>query len=183
MFSMVAPAYAKRYGVDPRRCATCSRGSPRRTTPTAPATPKAQFRKEMAGREAAGDAAGRRAAVGLRLRRCRRRLGRGDRRAAPRTRTATPTSRCIIKALSFVAGNGGGLERPDLRLHALPRGRRVGRGRLRAGRHHRPAGRAGDGRGARLLHPDRAGADGRPRILRARHGLEGDPGRDVRPRR
>ena len=39
MFSMVAPAYAKRYGVDQDELrARRSPASPRRTTPTAPAT-------------------------------------------------------------------------------------------------------------------------------------------------
>ena len=61
-----------------------------------------------------------------------------------------------VKALSFVAGNGSGLIDPELRLHDLPRGRAPRRGRLRAGRHHRPPRRARHGRGARLLHPDRA---------------------------
>ena len=67
--------------------------------------------------------------------------------------------------------------RPELRLHDLPRGRADGQGRVRAGRHHRPAHRAGDGRGARLLHPDRAGADGGPRLLRsaARRGRRSSP--------
>ena len=32
----------------------------------------------------------------------------------------------FVKALSFVAGNGGGLTDPDVRLHHVPRGRGVG---------------------------------------------------------
>ena len=39
------------------------------------------------------------------------------------------------------------------------------------------------GRGARLLHADRAGAHGGPRLRRAGHGVEGGAGRHVRPRR
>ena len=45
-----------------------------------------------------------------------------------------------VKALSFVAGPAAGPDRPQLRLHELPRGRALGRGRLRAGRHHRTRG-------------------------------------------
>ena len=73
-----------------------------------------------------------------------------------------------VKALSFVAGNGSGLIDPDYDYTTFPEVR-PGRGRrLRAGRHHRPAPRAGHGRGARLLHADRAGADGGPRLRRPR---------------
>ena len=46
-----------------------------------------------------------------------------------------------------------------------------------------PARRARDGRGARLLHADRARPHGGPRLRRARHGLEGSARRHVRPRR
>ncbi len=88
-----------------------------------------------------------------------------------------------VKALSFVAGPGGGADRPRLRLHHLPRGGALGRGRLPAGRDHRPPGVAGHGRGPRLLHPDRARADGGHGLLRAGARMEGRAGRDVRPGR
>src|SRR5438067_1735418 len=80
-------------------------------------------------------------------------------------------------------GVGGGADRSRLRLHDLPGGRRVGRRRLRPGRHQGAPAGAGDGRGARLLHADRAGADGGPRLLQPRHRLEGRAGRHLRPRR
>ncbi len=63
--------------------------------------------------------------------------------------------------------------RSRLRLHHLPRGGGLGRGRVRPGRHQGPARRAGHGRGARLLHSHRAGADGGSRVLPARHRVEG----------
>ena len=89
----------------------------------------------------------------------------------------------FVKALSFVAGNGGGLTDPDVRLHDVPRGRGVRARRVRAGGHHRPARRARARRGARLLHHHRAGAHGGPRVLGARRGVARRDRRRVRPRR
>ena len=89
------------------------------------------------GRAALRDAGGGRRTVGVRLRRRRRRRGRGDRRAGPRTPTATPTSRCSSRRCRSSPAMARGLDGPGLRLHALPRGRRLRRGRLRPGRHHR----------------------------------------------
>ena len=80
-----------------------------------------------------------------------------------RTRYRYTDKPLYIKALSFAAGSGSGPHRPRLRLHALPRVRGGGGRRLRPGGHHRPAPAAGHGRGARLLHPDRARAHGGPR--------------------
>ena len=64
-----------------------------------------------------------------------------------------------------------------VRLHDVPRDRGLCPGCVRAGGHHRSEDRAGHGRGARLLHPDRAGADGGPRLLRsaARPGRRSSP--------
>ena len=70
-----------------------------------------------------------------------------------------------VKALSFVAGNGCGLTDPDYDYTHFPEIAATARGRVRAGRHHRPAQRARDGRGARLLHAHRARAHGGPRVL------------------
>ena len=169
----------RRRGRAAPRCWPASRG---RTTTTAPATPRAQFRKEVsteticasprvAGRlgvfDCAGVADGAAAAIVVRAEDAHR-------------YTDKPI---YIKALSFAAGNGSGLIDPDYDYTSVPRVRRRRPGRLRPGRHHRPAGRAGHGRGPRLLHPDRARPDGGPRLHPAGHGLEGGAGRRLRPRR
>src|SRR2546428_390946 len=70
-----------------------------------------------------------------------------------------------------------------LRLHDLPGSRRLGGRRLRPGRDQGPAPGARDGRGPRLLHSDRARADGRSRLRLARHRVEGSARRHVRSRR
>ena len=114
---------------------------------------------------------------------CQRRLGGGDHRAR-RGRPPVHRPPAVREGAVVHRRAGRRADRPDAtttrRFAEVVRSRR---GRLRAGRHHRPARRAGDGRGARLLHADRAGADGGPRVRRARHGLEGGARRDVRPRR
>src|SRR4029077_3471761 len=79
-------------------------------------------------------------------------------------------------------GAGHRPHRSRLRLHHLPRGSTLRGRRLRPGRHQGPARRAGHGRGARLLHAHRAGADGRPRLRAARHRVEGGAERHLRPR-
>ena len=127
--------------------------------------PRAQFRREMSVEQICSMPAVAGRLCGVRLRRRRRRFGRGHHRAAPRTPTSTPTSRLFIKALSFVAGNGAGLIDPDYDYTTLPESRHGRRGRLRAGRRHRPPRRARHGRGARLLHAHRARPHGGPRLL------------------
>src|ERR1700721_2564175 len=72
---------------------------------------------------------------------------------------------------------------PPVRLHQLPRGRRLRTGGLRTGRPHRPSPRARPRRSTRLLHPDRDRPDGGPRLRRARSRLAGHPGRGLRPGR
>ena len=150
---MVAPGLReevrRRRRRDARTCSPASRG---RTTATARATRGRSSARRCRWRRSAASPHGRRAARRLRLRGRRRRLRRPRSSCAPRTRTSTPTSRCYMKALSFVAGNGSGLDRPDYDYTTFPEVVALGRGRLRAGRHHRPARRARDGRGARLLH-------------------------------
>ena len=69
-----------------------------------------------------------------------------------------------IKALSFVAGNGSGLIDPDYDYTHFPECDGGRSDAYAAGRHHRPPPPARHGRGARLLHADRARADGGPRF-------------------
>ncbi len=90
----------------------------------------------------------------------------------------------FVKALAFVAGNGSG--RAPTRPTTTPtstemRGRR--QGRLRPGRDHRSPRRAGDGRGARLLHPHRAGAHGGPGLRERGKAWRRRRGRRARPAR
>ena len=183
MFSMVAPAYAKKYGVDEDELREVLARIAAKNHPTAPATPGPSSARRSAPRRSATSPA---VAGGLSVFDCAgrgRRGGRGHRGAGrgrpPLHRQAAADQGAVVRSRATASG----LIDPDLRLHLLPRSRRIGRRRLPAGGHHRSARRAGHGRSARLLHPDRAGADGGPRVLRAGHRLEGGAGRDVRPRR
>jgi acetyl-CoA C-acetyltransferase len=111
MFSMVAPAYAKRYGVDPEEMRTVLARIASKNHANGAKNPKAQFRKEwpvekllamppVAGSlsvfDCAGVADGSAAAIVCRVEDAHR-------------YTDAPL---IIKALSFVAGNGSGLQDP-----------------------------------------------------------------------
>jgi acetyl-CoA C-acetyltransferase len=111
MFSMVAPAYAKRYGVDPEEMRHVLARIASKNHANGAKNPKAQFRKEwpvekllamprVAGDlsvfDCAGVADGSAAAIVCRVEDAHR-------------YTDSPI---IIKALSFVAGNGSGLEDP-----------------------------------------------------------------------
>jgi len=112
MFSMVAPAYGKRYGVEPDQMKQVLARIASKNHANGAKNPKAQFRKEMpvekliampsvAGSlsvfDCAGVADGSAAAIVCRVEDAHR-------------YTDSPL---IIKALSFVAGNGSGLEDPS----------------------------------------------------------------------
>ena len=88
-----------------------------------------------------------------------------------------------VKALSFVAGPAAGPIDPSYDYTTFPEVVRSAEDAYQQAGIDGPARRAGDGRGARLLHADRARPDGGPRLRRARHRLEGGARRDVRPRR
>jgi acetyl-CoA C-acetyltransferase len=111
MFSMVAPAYAKRYGVDPEQMRTVLARIASKNHANGALNPKAQFRKPMSVEQlltmpaVAGD---------LSVFDC---AGVADGSAAAIVCRAEDADRytdspVIIKALSFVAGNGGGLQDP-----------------------------------------------------------------------
>ena len=119
MFSMVAPAYAKRYGVDP--------GELRRVLATIAAknhrngarNPRAQFRREMSVESICAMPA---VAGGLSVFDC---AGVADGAAAAIVVRAEDAHRytdrpLYIKALSFVAGNGSGLTDPDYDYTTFP---------------------------------------------------------------
>ena len=181
MFSMVAPAYGKKYGVGEDELTEVLARISWKNHQNGAQNPRAQFRKEVsieticasprvAGRlgvfDCAGVADGAAAAIVVRAEDAHR-------------YTDKPL---YIKALSFSAGSGSGLIDPDYDYTWFPECARPPRTRT-PGRHHRSAAPAGHGRGARLLHAHRAGAHGGPRLRRAGHGVEGGPGRHVRPRR
>ena len=88
-----------------------------------------------------------------------------------------------IKALSFAAGSGSGLIDPEYDYTWFPECARAAEDAYRQAGITDPRAPAGHGRGARLLHADRAGADGGPRLRRAGHGVEGGAGRHLRPQR
>ena len=177
-FSLLAPAYAKKYGVDPDEMKDVLTRIAWKNHKNGALNPRAQFRKEVSKEtiacspivagplgifDCSGVSDGSAAAIVVRAEDAHR-----------YTRPPAVREGAVVHRRS-----GRRSDRPELRLHELHRGRALGRGRLPAGRHRGPAGRAGDGRGARLLHADRAGADGGPRVRRARLRLEGgaSPGR------
>ena len=122
MFSMVVPAYAERYGVDPDELRRSLAHIAAKNHFNGARNPQAQFRREIteeavcaapkvAGQlavlDCAGVADGAAAAVVVRAEDAHR-------------YTDTPL---YVKAMSLVTGDGSGLADPDLRLHHLPRGR------------------------------------------------------------
>ena len=72
-----------------------------------------------------------------------------------------------VKALAFASGPGAGPIDPDYDYTTFTRSPAAPKDAYRAGRGHRPPRRDRHGRGPRLLHPDRAGPDGGPRVRRA----------------
>jgi acetyl-CoA C-acetyltransferase len=112
MFSMVAPAYAKRYGVGNDEMRTALARIASKNHANGARNPKAQFRKEMSVEAICGMPP---VAGGLNVFDC---AGVADGAAAAIVVRAEDAHRytdkpLLIKALSFVAGNGSGLENPD----------------------------------------------------------------------
>jgi acetyl-CoA C-acetyltransferase len=119
MFSMVAPAYAKRYGVDPDQMKTVLATIASKNHANGARNPKAQFRKEMPVEKllAMPPVAG-----GLSVFDC---AGVADGSAAAIVCRVEDAAKytdkpLIIKALSFVAGNGSGLEDPSYDYTQFP---------------------------------------------------------------
>ncbi|MBV9291147.1 MAG: acetyl-CoA acetyltransferase, partial [Frankiales bacterium] len=112
MFSMVAPAYAKRYGVDADEMRTVLARIASKNHANGARNPKAQFRKEMSVEQLCGMPA---VAGGLSVFDC---AGVADGSAAAIVCRVEDAGRytdkpLLVKALSFVAGNGSGLEDPS----------------------------------------------------------------------
>ena len=181
-FSLLAPAYAEKYGVDLAEMKEVLTRIAWKNHQNGAKNPRAQFRKEVpmetirksplvAGMlgifDCSGVSDGSAAAVVVRAEDAYR-------------YTDKPL---FVKALSLVAGPADGLSGTGYDFTTFPEVVRLRPGRLSAGRDHRSPGRARPGRGARLLHPDRAGADGGSRVRRARTGLERRAVRQLRHRR
>jgi acetyl-CoA C-acetyltransferase len=112
MFSMVAPAYAKRYGVDADEMRTVLARIASKNHANGARNPRAQFRKEMSVEKIAGMPT---VAGGLNVFDC---AGVADGAAAAIVCRVEDAHRyteqpLVVKALSFVAGNGGGLQDPS----------------------------------------------------------------------
>ncbi len=112
MFSMVAPAYAKRYGVDADEMRTVLARIASKNHANGARNPKAQFRKEMSVEKIRGMPV---VAGGLNVFDC---AGVADGAAAAVVCRVEDAHRytdnpVVVKALSFVAGNGGGLQDPS----------------------------------------------------------------------
>ena len=107
MFSMVAPAYAQSYGVSNEEMRTVLARIASKNHANGARNPRAQFRKEMSVEQLCAMPA---VAGGCRCSTARAWPTAPLRRSssAPRTRSATPTKPLLIKALSFVAGDGLG---------------------------------------------------------------------------
>ena len=106
-----------------------------------------------------------------------------DRRAGPRTRTATPTSPLYIKALSFVAGNGSGLIDPDYDYTTFPEIVACGRGRLRQAGVTDPRAELAMAEVHDCFTPTELVLMEDLGFCERGHGLEGGARRGVRPRR
>jgi len=119
MFSMVAPAYAQRYGVDPDELRRALARIASKNHHNGARNPKAQFRREMSVEQICGMPA---VAGGLSVFDC---AGVADGAAAAIVCRAEDTHRYVedpllIKALSFVAGNGSGLTDPSYDYTTFP---------------------------------------------------------------
>ena len=93
MFSMVAPAYAQRYGVDRDELRRVLARIASKNHHNGARNERAQFRREMSVEPDLRHAAGGRRPVGVRLRRRGRRRRPPPSSCGPRTPTATPTTR------------------------------------------------------------------------------------------
>ncbi len=155
-FSFLAPAYCHKYGVDEAEMKDVLTRIAWKNHRNGAVNPRAQFRKEVsketiaasplvAGQlgvfDCSGVSDGSAAAIIC--------------RAEDAHRYTRPPAVREGAAASWPGRRAGPID-PELRLHHLPGGRPLGGGRLPAGRDHRPAGRAGHGRGPRLLHARRS---------------------------
>ncbi|SEF59059.1 acetyl-CoA C-acetyltransferase [Thermomonospora echinospora] len=119
MFSMVAPAYAQRYGVDEQQMRTVLARIAAKNHANGARNPRAQFRKEMTVERLCAMPA---VAGGLSVFDC---AGVADGAAAAIVVRAEDAARhrddpLLIKALSFVAGDGSGVLDPSYDYTSFP---------------------------------------------------------------
>ena len=150
-FSLLAPAYAKKYGVDEAEMKDVLTRIAWKNHRNGALNPRAQFRKEVPKDTIACSPL---VAGPLGIFDC---SGVSDGSAAAILVRAEDAHRytdhpIYVKALSFVAGPAAGPIDPGYDYTTFDEVVRSRRGRLPPGRHHQPPGRAGHGRGARLLH-------------------------------
>ena len=159
-FSLLAPAYFKKYGLDPDKGKDVLTRIAWKNHKNGAKNPKAQFQKEVSLETIKNSP---KIADPLGIMDC---SGVSDGSAAAIVVRAEDAHKycknpIYIKALSFVAGPAEGPLSQDYDFTTLPRGRRHRQRCLRAGGHHQSARADQHGRSARLLHADRAGADTR----------------------
>ena len=181
-FSLLAPAYAKKYGVDADEMKDVLTRIAWKNHRNGALNPRAQFRKEVSKETIACSPL---VAGPLGIFDC---SGVSDGSAAAIIVRAEDAHRytdhpLYVKALSFIAGPAAGPIDPSYDYTTFTEVVRSAEDAYAQAGIERPPRRAGDGRGARLLHADRAGADGGPRVRRAGLRLEGGARRHVRPRR
>ena len=122
MFSLVAPAYARRYGVDEDELKRVLARIAWKNHHNGARNPRAQFRKEMDLDAICNAARGGGAPGRVRLRRGGRRLGRRH-RGAGRGRPPLHGQAPLHQGAVVRGRQRLGTDRPRLRLHDLPRGR------------------------------------------------------------
>ena len=179
-FSLLAPAYAKKYGVDEATFKEAMTRIAWKNHKNGALNPRAQFRKEVAKDVIACSP---QVAGALGIFDC---SGVSDGSAAAIIVRAEDAYKytdkpLFVKALSFIAGPATGPIDPDYDYTTFPEvvasaadayaqaGIKDPRAELAMA-------------GARLLHAHRAGADGRPRLRAAGHRVEGGAQRHLRPR-
>ena len=181
-FSLLAPAYAKKYGVDEAEMKDVMTRIAWKNHKNGALNPRAQFKKEV-GKDTICNSP--LVAGPLGIFDC---SGVSDGSAcAILVRAEDAHKYCdnplYVKALSFSAGPAAGPIDPSYDYTTFNEGRAFRRGRLPASWRRRPACRDRDGGGARLLHPDRARPHGGPALRRPWHGVERSPRRNLRSRR
>ena len=179
-FSFLAPAYANKYGVDADEMKDVLTRIAWKNHRNGALNPRAQFRKEVPKETIACSPL---IAGPLGIFDC---SGVSDGSAAAIIVRAEDAHRytdhpLYVKALSFVSGPAAGPIDPSYDYTSFREVVRSAEDAYRPGRHRRPTRRAGHGRGARLLHTNRAGADGGPRLRRAgvRRGRRCSPARST----
>ena len=167
LFRLLGPAYCKKYGVDADEFKEVLTRIAWKNHRNGALNPRAQFRKEVAKETIACSPI---IAGNLGIFDC---SGVSDGAAAAVIVRAEDAHRytdkpLYVKGLSFVAGPAVGVVDNDYDYTTFPEVVAAADDCLPTGGDHRPARRARDGRGARLLHADRAGAHGGPRLRRPR---------------